>query len=119
MKYTLEERLSIGCEIYTRSLTINEAALKYEINSYTARDYMRLYRDTNNLPALNDSTNQNIKKIDKKVIKYDDLENMTKDELINEVILARIDAERAKKGYIVKGDGLEKEFISLSNQNLK
>ena len=53
------------------------------------------------------------------VVDYNDLESMTKDELIDEVIKARINTERAKKGYIVKGDGQEKEFISLNNQNLK
>jgi len=31
----------------------------------------------------------------------------------------RIELERAKKGYIVEGDGQNKVFISLSNKNLK
>ena len=31
----------------------------------------------------------------------------------------RIENERLKKGYIVKGVGQEKEFISLSNKNTK
>ena len=42
-KYTLNERLEIGRHIYSHQLTINEAALKYNINNYTARDYMRYY----------------------------------------------------------------------------
>ena len=53
MKYTLEQRLDIGREIYSRSITVNEAAIKYAINNYTAREYMRFYRDKNNLPPLN------------------------------------------------------------------
>ena len=52
-KYTLEERLEIGRQIYSHQLTVNEAAVKYDINHYTARDYMRYYRDKNNLPAMN------------------------------------------------------------------
>ena len=123
MKYTLEQRLDIGREIYSRSITVNEAAIKYEINNYTAREYMRFYRDKNNLPPLNQNDPIEIsKKQEKKkdqVVDYNDLESMTKDELIDEVIKARINTERAKKGYIVKGDGQEKEFISLNNQNLK
>ena len=51
--------------------------------------------------------------------KYEDLESMSKDQLINEVIKARVEAERAKKGYAVKGGGQEKEFISLSDLNTK
>lgn len=30
MKYTLEQRLEIGREIYTHQLSLNEAAVKYE-----------------------------------------------------------------------------------------
>ena len=123
MKYTLEQRLDIGREIYSRSITVNEATIKYAINNYTAREYMRFYRDKNNLPPLNQNDPIEIsKKQEKKkdqVVDYNDLESMTKDELIDEVIKARINTERAKKGYIVKGDGQEKEFISLNNQNLK
>ena len=92
-------------------------------DNYTAREYMRFYRDKNNLPPLNQNDPIEIsKKQEKKkdqVVDYNDLESMTKDELIDEVIKARINTERAKKGYIVKGDGQEKEFISLNNQNLK
>ena len=118
-KYSLEERLEIGREIYSRHLTTYEAAEKYNINLYTARDYMRLYRDTNHLPAKNQSTESSALPLPRKQIDYDDLENMTKDELIDEVIKARVDAERAKKGYSVKGSGQAKEFISLKNQNSK
>lgn len=123
MKYTLEQRLDIGREIYSRSITVNEAAIKYGINNYTAREYMRFYRDKNNLPPLNQNETIEIsKKREKKkdqIVDYNSLESMTKDELIDEVIKARINIERAKKGYIVKGDGQEKAFISLNNQNLK
>lgn len=55
----------------------------------------------------------------KNTIDYDDLSNLSKEELIDEVIKARVETERAKKGYTVKGGGAEKEYISLKNQNLK
>lgn len=54
MKYTKEERLLIGREIYTHQITISKAAEKYQINPYTARDYMREYRDLNELPPMDD-----------------------------------------------------------------
>lgn len=122
MKYTDEERLAIGREIYTHELTIYEASNKYQINYYTARDYMRLYRDKNNLPPMADEKNQTntvAKKQEAKRKKYEDLEQLSKEELIDEVIKARVETERAKKGYVVKGGGQEKEFINLSNLNSK
>lgn len=123
-KYTLEERLEIGREIYSHQLTVSEAAVKYEINHYTARDYMRYYRDKNNLPAMNSLYAKSqaptpTEAKPKKFVKYDDLETLSKEQLIDEVIKARVEAERAKKGYKVKGDGQEKEFISLKNLNSK
>lgn len=42
-KYTLEERLEIGRQIYSHQLTVNEAAVKYGINHYTARDQIRIF----------------------------------------------------------------------------
>ena len=51
--------------------------------------------------------------------KYEDLESMSTDQLISEVIKARVEAERAKKGYVVKGSCPEKEFINLSDLNTK
>ena len=44
---------------------------------------------------------------------------MTKEELINELIRAKVNEARAKKGYEVRGDGTNKEFISLSRKNSK
>ena len=44
---------------------------------------------------------------------------MTKEELINELILAKANELRAKKGYEVRGVGTNKEFIPLNNENSK
>ena len=119
MKCSKEQRLLIGREIYTHTITISQAANKYGINPYTARAYMREYRDINNLESMSDRSKEFeiIKK--EKVSKYEDLKEMTKDQLIDEVIKARIGEERAKKGYIVKGGGQEKEFITLEDVNSK
>ena len=51
--------------------------------------------------------------------KYSDLETLTKEELIDEVIKTRIELERTKKGYAVQGGGQEKEFICLKSLNSK
>ena len=46
-------------------------------------------------------------------------EDMSKEELIDELIKARTNEERAKKGYTVKGVGANKEFIPLNRKNTK
>ena len=46
-------------------------------------------------------------------------ERMSREELIEEVMKARIEAERAKKGYLVKGDGQKKVFVPINSKNLK
>lgn len=119
MKYTKEERLQIGKEIYTHKLTYSEAAVKYDINQYTARDYMRAYRDINGLGPMDDQSEEFKLVQNKKKQKFLDLENMTKEELIDEVIKAKVEAERAKKGYSVKGDGQGKEFVNIFEMNMK
>ena len=45
--------------------------------------------------------------------------SMSKEELINELIKAKANELRAKKGYEVKGVGANKEFIPLNNKNSK
>ena len=107
MKYILEERLDIGRRIYEGELTRYEAAEQYGISVNCARDYMRLYRDTNHLPPRN---TKNFSKAASSVKhtspqNLEDLESMTKEELIQELVKARITEARLKKGYEVKGDG--------------
>ena len=119
MNYTKEERIEIGRQIYTHEISIGEAADRYNLNWYTVRDYMRQYRDINGLPPMSDGKDT-LKVINKAKRKnFEDLESLSKDELIDEVIKARVETERAKKGYAVKGGGQEKEFISLSDLNSK
>lgn len=45
--------------------------------------------------------------------------SMSKEELIEELMKAKIREARLKKGYMVKGDGVEKEYILLDNKNTK
>ena len=52
MKYTKEQRLDIGRRIYDGEITKYEAARQYGINSSTARDYMRMYRDENQIAPI-------------------------------------------------------------------
>jgi transposase-like protein len=42
-KFSKEQRLAIGQQIYNDEITVNEAASRYDISPYTARDYMRFF----------------------------------------------------------------------------
>ena len=44
---------------------------------------------------------------------------MSKEELIDALVMARINEARLKKGYSVKGSGLKKEYLHIGNENIK
>lgn len=107
MKYTKEQRLEIGRKIYENELSRCRAAEIYDIGETTARDYMRMYRDAQG-PRRTANTNVEAtpaKKPSPSIAGMGELEAMTKEELIREVVKARIAEARLKKGYEVKGDG--------------
>ena len=54
MKYSKEERLDIGAKIYHNEITKYEAAERYGISVYSAREYMRMYRDAHGLTEKNE-----------------------------------------------------------------
>jgi len=115
MRYTEEERLDIGRRIYEGEISRYKAAEIYGICEYTARDYMRLYRKKNNLPEKQYRRKQAVTPASIPA-GYEDLENLTKEELILELVKARITEARLKKGYEVKGDGT---VIRYDSGNIK
>lgn len=121
MKYTKEERLKIGGEIYNNELTKYEASEKYGISIDTARNYMRLYRDANNLQEKEQVKLIGVSRIleSASLPELEEYESMTKEQLIRELIKARINEARLKKGYEVQGDGAQKVFLPLENRNTK
>ena len=122
MKYTKEQRLDIGRRIYDGEISRYEAAEEYGISEQTARDYMRLYRDTNHLPAKR-GKRQNLGIANAQSAPapsgIEDYEAMTKEELIDALITARITEARLKKGYLVEGVGAAKQYIPIGKKNTK
>lgn len=117
MQYTYDKRLAIGKEIVTGKITTSEAANKYSIGLSTAKLYAKQYRDRNNIPSpANSPKPTTFKSADFDIESY---QEMSKEELINELIKAKVNEARAKKGYEVKGVGADKEFVSLSSKNSK
>ncbi len=120
MKYTKEEKLNIGRRIYDGELSRYAAAEEYGISEQTARDYMRIYRNSNHLPPKYNPRNTHSKAASSAAPSgLEDYEAMTKEELIRELVKSRITEARLKKGYEVKGAGADKEFILLGNKNTK
>ncbi len=105
MKYTKEQRLDIGRRIYNGEISRYLAAEEYGINEQTARNYMRMYRDVNHLPPKQGQRAIGAPSFKKAPAELDELKEMTKEELIQELIKAKITEARLKKGYEVKGDG--------------
>lgn len=119
-----EQRVAIGKEIVDGLITPIEASKKYGISRTTAQKYATDYRRDNGLPVRSHPP----VKIESQAIKLkgnatsfdlEDYQSMSKEQLIEELIKSKINEARAKKGYEVKGDGQNKEFISLSNRNSK
>lgn len=118
MRYTKDERLEIGRRIYVGELTSYEVGRTYGVNVYTARDYMRLYRDTYRLPPKQKTSGcytaamRNIASLSDGESPVPpmptglaQLEAMSKEELVRQIIQFRINELRLKKYYEVKGDG--------------
>lgn len=122
MSYTRKERLDIGKQIYNNEISKSDAATKYNISECTARDYMRLYRDVNDLPPKNRiQKKENTVKVSTHSSEPDlsEYESMTKEELIKELLKSRISEARLKKGYEVKGDGATKTITIFDSWNMK
>ena len=119
-----DQRVAIGKEIVDGLISSIDAGKKYGISRTTAQRYATDYRRANGLPVQPHKS----RKIESPMIKLknnatsfdlEDYKSMSKEQLIEELIKAKINESRAKKGYEVKGDGPNKEFVSLNNKNFK
>lgn len=93
MKYSEKERIEIGRRVYSGELSRFEAGEEYGISPDTARNYMRLYRDAYGLPAKR-GKRRNYAAAPAGLADY---ESMTREELIHELLMARINEARLKK----------------------
>lgn len=115
MKYDKNERLAIGRRIYERELTTSAAAEEYAISFYTARDYLRAYKASIHV-SVPQRKAYHKKPADVSLQQYED---MSKSELLEELIKSKINEARAKKGYLVEGVGAQKKFIPISTKSSK
>lgn len=123
MNLTKEQRLDIGRRVYNQEISHTEASIQYGIALTSVNRYVHDYK-----VSIGVSTEQRIsvknkassvKQPDTSSIDIEAYRAMSKDELIDELIRAKVNEARAKKGYEVKGVGSSKEYISLNNRNSK
>lgn len=95
LKYTLEERSDIGLRIYNEEISRYQAAEEYGISDQTARDYMRLYRSSKGFLPKRGRKSASEAMLFK--AEPAELESMTKEERIRDVMRSRIREARLKK----------------------
>lgn len=122
MKYTKEQRLDIAKRVYDGELTVEEAAVKYDLNPSSVKGYLRLYRAETGLPPR--TRTKKAGKVTQSIetpkdSSFKEYESMSKEELIDALVMARINEARLKKGYSVKGSGVKKEYLPIGNENIK
>lgn len=127
MKFNKEERLEIGRVIHESGLSNFFAGIVLDISEETARRYRILYERSQGIE--HNSGNQDKVNDDAKIILDSDSEEpkssnhkymeMTKEELIEELMKSKVREVRLKKGYMVKGVGAEKKYITPVNKSSK
>ena len=121
MKYTKEERLEIGRKIFENGWSNRYAANIYGIGEESARRYYHMYVDEHDIEAIPKSKQRTGKATAAFTNNSDLVEyaSMTKEELIEELMKAKIRESRLKKGYMVKGAGADKKYILLDIKNTR
>ena len=114
MYYSKEQRIEIGRRVYTKEISFEEASAEYSVPRKTLYNYVAEYKEEIGLKKTPSKV-----KTDNPELDMEAYMAMSKEELIRELILAKADTLRAKKGYEVKGDGANKEFVPLNNKNSK
>ena len=125
MSYTENEKLAIGEQIYKHEISRTDAMAKYGICKATTENYVRAYKVHSGIPVVTKkpvASSSEMQLVQSKPSASTEMEEymaMSKEELIRELVLAKANELRAKKGYEVKGAGANKEFVPLNNKNSK
>ena len=124
-KYSKHERLRIGREIYESGMTFIEACIVYGFSDETARKYQLFYEQYSGVEHHSGSkippkpSAEVLAKEAEPLEAASEYENMSKEQLIQELMKSKVREARLKKGYIVKGVGANKEFVPLNNKSIK
>ena len=122
MKLSKEEREELIKKINDGEITVPQAAKEYGLHKGSVDNMLKRAREPK--PEKQYNPKPTPARPVEVIKQHDELDieayrNMTKEELIDELILAKANELRAKKGYEVRGVGANKEFIILNNENSK
>lgn len=120
MKYTREQFIDVARKFVEGEITASQGQEILQIKKsgffYWVRQYRELIGET--IP-INPKSKKAIKSEADNEDEISRLSSLSKEELIDEVIKAKVGEARAKKGYEVKGGGGNKEYVILNNKNIK
>ena len=121
MKYTKKQRIDIGRQVFTHEISHVDAESNYGVARSCIDRYIREYKIANGIPTETRADRPESPALVKQELPLDieAYKAMSKEELIDELIRAKVNEARAKKGYEVKGDGAGKEYISLNSRSSK
>ena len=120
MKIPREDREELIKKIDSGDISIAQVAKEYGVGQTAVYNMIARFKSDKPTRTYKPAPNRTVEMLQKHSdIDIEAYKNMTKEELIDELILAKANELRAKKGYEVKGVGANKEFIFLNNENSK
>ena len=110
---TIEEKEALVKEMIDNNISINEMNRKYNISTSVLSRWLYAYKERgiNGLISKTGRTSNKGLHLRKPKNKIEELEL--------EIMKKDIEIARLKKGYLVKGVGQEKEFVTIFNKNTK
>ena len=112
--WSKEDKLKIINEVLINCKSTEEVAKEYDISGGMLRNWIIKYNQ------YGESSLENKKKPGNPLMKYSSKKNLTDIEKLQyENMNLRIENERLKKGYLVKGDGSVIVFKKQNKKNLK
>ena len=108
---TPEEKEKLIFEYRNSGIGINRFACLHDIGRHTFWEWVKKYRDLG-IDGLKSKTG-------KGSVGRPKNPNSKIEQLEQEILKLRIENERLKKGYFVKGDGAKKEYITSLEKNMK
>ena len=112
--WSKEDKLKIVKRVIEDDESMKSIEKSDGINNGMISKWVKLYLENGEEGLINK------KKPGNPLSKYQSKKNLTREEKLEyENMKLRIELERLKKGYQVKGDGLNKQFITINKKSLK
>lgn len=115
--YTDDEKLEIVQDHLNNRIAIRACATKYNVGVSSIVMWLRAYRENGKDGLKSRIGKKRGKGKGRPVCTLKP--RTTIEELEKENIKLKVEIERLKKGYLTKGVGAKKEFVSINNRNFK